>query len=167
MRRGGRHGGARRVSAVRIAAAGTACALLGLATASSSAVATPGSGVSSETLAEGVSRKPVRVRTHGPTDVRVRTITVEPGGQTGWHYHPGRLIAVIASGTLTRTLAAPHGTCTVETSGPGDAFVEEDGARHVHNGRNLGSEPVIMQVTYVLPQGAPDSLDAADPGCHG
>lgn len=166
MGRGRRQGGPRGGVAARIAAVGTACLLLGTVTASTSAVATPGSGVSSQTLAEGVSEEPVRVRTNGPTDVKVRTITVDPGGETGWHHHPGRLIAVISSGTLTRTLAAPDGTCEVVTSRPGDAFVEEDGARHVHNGQNLGTEPVVMQVTYVLPQGAPDSVDEAEPDCR-
>lgn len=77
------------------------------------------------------------------------TITVEPGGSTGWHTHCGQLIAVVKSGTLTRTL---H-DCSVEATSAGSSFIEPSGARHRHIGRNLGSEPVVLWVTYLLPRG--------------
>lgn len=131
-----------------------------------SVAATPGSGVSSKTLAQGVTDSPVEVKTTGPTDVVARTITINPGGTTGWHYHPGKVVAVVVSGTLTRTLAKDDGTCTVITSVPGDAFVEESGDRHVHNGRNLGKKPVVLHATYILPKNSPVSVDAKDPGCR-
>lgn len=132
---------------------------------SGSAAATPGNGVSSRILAQGVTDRPVEVRTTVPTNVVARTITIAPGGATGWHYHPGNIVAVVVSGTLTRTLAKRDGTCTMVTSGPGDAFVEEGGNRHVHNGRNLGRKPVVLHVTYILPKNSPTSVDAKDPGC--
>src|SRR5512135_350175 len=91
-----------------------------------SVAATPGSGVSSKTLAQGVTDSPVEVKTTGATD---------------------------------------DGTCTVITSVPGDAFVEESGDRHVHNGRNLGKKPVVLHATYILPKNSPVSVDAKDPGC--
>ncbi|HEY2763215.1 MAG TPA: cupin domain-containing protein, partial [Pseudonocardiaceae bacterium] len=86
---------------------------------------------------------------------------IGPGGSTGWHYHSGELIAVVQQGTLTRTL---H-DCSVQTRSAGQSFVEFAGKRNVHIGRNLGTEPVELYVTYVLPAGAPLSIDAADPGC--
>lgn len=152
--RSGRRGRIRRAVAVAVcvAAAGVV---------PSTALATPGSGVSGTILAKGTSDDGLKIKTRGRTDVVVRTITVAPGGSTGWHYHQGQLIAVVQSGTLTRTM---H-DCTVETTTAGKSFVEPAGPGHVHIGRNLGTEPVVLYVTYLLPEGAPLSVDAPDPGC--
>ncbi|WP_235978287.1 cupin domain-containing protein, partial [Streptomyces lycii] len=127
--------------------------LAGLALLPGSAGATPGRGVTSTELAEGTSERTVQVRNKGATDVKMREITIAPGGTTGWHQHPGRLIAVVKSGTLTRTFS----DCTTEVSRAGDTLVEE--ADQVHTGHNHGSEPVVLYVTYVLPAGAPTSHD--------
>ncbi|WP_228077651.1 cupin domain-containing protein [Streptomyces profundus] len=148
--------------------AGTFAALAGpLVLVAFPSASVAGSGgqqrVQSETLAEGVAPHGVRIEAEGPTDVVQRVITIEPGGSTGWHYHDGPLLAVIASGTLTRTLE----DCTVEVSHAGDSFVEPHGPGHVHVGRNLGDEPVVLYATYMVPQGAPLSVDAEDPGCPG
>jgi quercetin dioxygenase-like cupin family protein len=125
------------------------------------AAATPGSGVSATVLGKGTSNDTIEVKNGGQTDVVVRHIVIEPGGSTGWHYHPGELIAVVHRGTLTRTLE----DCSVQTDSSGQSFVEAAGDRHPHVGRNLGTEPVELYVTYVIPAGAPLSIDAADPGC--
>ncbi|MCP3820970.1 cupin domain-containing protein [Streptomyces sp. A3M-1-3] len=127
----------------------------------SAALATPGTGVSGTVLAKGTSEGTLKVKTKGPTDVVVREITVQPGGSTGWHYHPGQLIAVVKSGTLTRTLD----DCSVEATPAGSSFIEPAGHRHVHIGRNLGTEPVVLYVTYMLPAGSPLSVDADAPMC--
>ncbi|KAB8161930.1 cupin domain-containing protein [Streptomyces sp. 3MP-14] len=150
--RGGR---ARRWGAVLGALVGT----LALATLPSSAAG--GGEPVVEPLTEGLAPDGLRIEAEGPTDVVQRIITIPPGGETGWHYHHGPLLGVIESGTLTRTLDG----CAVEVSGPGDALVEPHGADHVHNGRNLGSEPVVLYATYVVPQGAPLSVPAENPGC--
>lgn len=142
-------------------AAVAAVCVAGFAAAPSAAVATPGSGVTAKTLAEGGTEGGVEIHAEGHTDVAYRKLTIEPGGSTGWHHHPGRLLAVVKSGTLTRTLE----DCSVEVSGPGDTVLEPVGAEHPHIGRNLGTEPVVLYATYVKPAGSPDSVDAADPGC--
>jgi len=134
-----------------------------LAFVPAAAVATPGSGVSGTVVAVGTSPGKLKVKTpNGRTDVTFRTITVEPGGSTGWHTHRGQLIAVVKSGTLTRTLD----DCTVEVTPAGTSFIEPSGAKHRHIGRNLGSEPVVLWVTYLLPEGSPlsDDADAVDCG---
>ncbi|MDF9812563.1 cupin domain-containing protein [Streptomyces sp. SPB162] len=150
----------KRLSRIRRAAAVTGCvAALGLLP--SAALATPGSGVTATVLAKGTSAEGLKIKTKGRTDVVVRTITIAPGGETGWHYHQGPLIAVVQAGTLTRTLA----DCSVERSSAGQSFIEPDGARKVHNGRNLGTVPVVLYVTYLVPEGDALSVDAANPGC--
>ncbi|MFE4328331.1 cupin domain-containing protein [Streptomyces sp. NPDC056831] len=125
------------------------------------AVATPGSGVSGTVVAKGTSVGKLKVKTpNGRTDVTFRTITVEPGGSTGWHTHGGQLVAVVKSGTLTRTLD----DCSVEVTPAGSSFIEPSGSAHRHIGRNLGTEPVVLWVTYLLPEGSAlsDDADAVD-----
>ncbi|MET9672675.1 cupin domain-containing protein [Streptomyces sp. NPDC006482] len=139
--------------------AGTVAAV---AVVPSAALATPGSGVSGTVLAKGTSAGTLRIKPpKGETDVVVRTITIAPGGSTGWHHHPGPLVAVVQAGTLTRTLD----DCSVEVTSAGQAFVEPSGGKHVHVGRNLGTEPVVLYVTYLLPKGAPFSVDEPAPDC--
>ncbi|WP_129838291.1 cupin domain-containing protein [Streptomyces sp. RFCAC02] len=140
-----------------LAAAGAAA----LALVPASAGATPGTGVTAYTVAEGSAPDGISITTDGPTDVTVRVITIEPGGTTGWHYHEGPLLAVVVSGTLTRVLE----DCSVEVSTAGDTVVETPGAGHVHTGRNLGTEPVVLHATYVVPEGSPLATDADPPAC--
>ena len=123
------------------------------------ASATPGIGVGSTTLAAGTAPDGIAITSREKTDVAVLEITIAPGGSTGWHYHDGQLIAVVKSGTLTRTL---H-DCSVEVSSRGASFVEPAGRDRVHIGRNLGTEPVVLLVTYVLPTGRPLSEDVPQP----
>ena len=60
------------------------------------------------------------------------------------------------SGTLTRTMQ----DCSTEVTSAGGSFVEPAGQQHAHIGRNLGTEPVVLLVTYVLPPGQQPSRDA-------
>jgi quercetin dioxygenase-like cupin family protein len=122
---------------------------------------TPGSGVSTTFLARGTSDEGVKLRVKGPTEVAFAEITIEPGGSTGWHTHPGPLVVAVRSGTLTRYLAV----CGAETSTAGDSFVEPAGRRAVHMGVNRGSEPVVLLVSYVVPAGGPLRDEAPEPAC--
>ncbi|NGO77017.1 cupin domain-containing protein [Streptomyces sp. YC504] len=142
-------------------AAAAVATVTGLALLPSAAGATPGSGVTGTILAKGTSQDTLRIKAKGRTDVTFRTITIAPGGSTGWHYHPGQVLAVVQAGTLTRTL----GDCSVETTPAGGSFVEPGGSKDVHIGRNLGTTPVVLYVTYLLPEGSPLSMDAPDPDC--
>lgn len=38
---------------------------------------------------------------HDAADTIVQQATVQPGGFTGWHSHPGPAVAVVQQGTLT------------------------------------------------------------------
>ncbi|MEW2632223.1 cupin domain-containing protein [Streptomyces sp. NPDC048389] len=138
----------------------TAC-LVALAVVPSAANATPGSGVSGTVLAQGRAEGTVHITAKGRTDVVVRTLTIEPGGSTGWHHHPGQVLAVVRSGTLTRTLD----DCSLEVTKRGGVILEPAGARHRHVGRNLGTEPVVLYVTYFMPAGSPLSVDEEAPDC--
>ncbi|MCX5378986.1 cupin domain-containing protein [Streptomyces sp. NBC_00091] len=93
------------------------------------------------------------------SDLTGREVVIAPGGCTGWHYHHVPLMAVVKSGTLTRILSDG----TVEVHPEGATFVEPEGAANVHLGRNLGSEPVVLQVTCALTEDDPWSVPAPAP----
>ncbi|GAB2868455.1 cupin domain-containing protein [Streptomyces deserti] len=149
-----------RIRKARRALLMTGCATA-LAFGPTAALATPGSGVTGTVLAQGTSAGTLKIKAKGPTDVVFRSLTIAPGGSTGWHYHPGQVIAVVKSGTLTRALQ----DCSIETTPAGSSFVEPAGSHHIHIGRNLGTEPVELYVTYLVPQGSPISVDAPAPAC--
>lgn len=86
----------------------------------------------------------------GPATVTVRTLTIAPGESLQWHYHPGYAFNVVKSGQLTvEDGCGGHD----ETLLPGDAFEEMDG--RVHRAKNVGSEPVTVYNTFIVPQGKP------------
>lgn len=90
-----------------------------------------------------------------------REITIEPGGSTGWHYHDGPVLGIVRAGTLTH----PGADCAPVVFETG-AFIDEPSGRdHLHVGQNLGSEPVILDVVYLVPIGSPLFEDVPAPGC--
>ncbi|KQV15944.1 cupin domain-containing protein [Kitasatospora sp. Root107] len=123
--------------------------------------ATPGSGVTATVLAKGTTEDSITLKAKGRTDVVFREITIAPGGTTGWHYHPGQVLAVVKSGTLTRKLD----DCSTEVTATGGVVVEPAGHKHVHIGYNYGTEPVVLLVTYLVPEGSPLSVDMPAPSC--
>lgn len=129
-------------------------AVAGLLLMAGPAAATPpGPGVSGVILAQTTA--------HG-RDYILREITIPPGQATGWHFHDGRLYGVVKAGTLS------HFDSTCASDGvyrAGDRIVEPSGSSNVHIGRNLGTEPVVLDVLYVNPAGSPLSEDAPNPGC--
>lgn len=127
-----------------------AAVILASATA---ATATPGSGVQVVTLSEN---------TVNGIDYVTREITIAPGGSTGWHYHDPIVYGIVRAGTLTWAPAACVG---VKTYPAGSAVAEDSGPDHVHLGRNLGTEPVVLWVNYVAPTGTPPAVSVPDPGC--
>ncbi|MFT2018645.1 cupin domain-containing protein [Streptomyces sp. 796.1] len=122
----------------------------------------PGGPITSETLSEGDTTLPFKIKATGPRHLLYRKAVIPAGTATGWHYHVGAEIAVIASGKLTRINGDD---CTVRVLGAGDALVEPTGSDEVHYGVNRGTEPVVLYITDVLPKGQPVSVPAPDPGC--
>ena len=112
-------------------------------------------GLTVQVLAQGTAEYDPIIG--GPADVAVVSITLAPGSGTGWHRHAGRVWGVITRGTLTITehdgchLTYPTGAVRVEI--PND----------VHEGRNLGAEPLEMIVTYVIAAGQPLSIEVPAP----
>ncbi len=139
-----------------VARAGVAATLMGSATliGVSTAEATPGGA--------GVTAKVISQTTVAGKDYILRQITIPAGQGTGWHFHDGTLYGYVERGTLS------HYDSTCQSDGvykAGSTLTEPSGSQHVHLGRNLGTTPVVLDVLYVLPHGAPLSEDAQNPGC--
>ena len=179
---GDRHGQrpARRIRAGVTAAArdwkwgATAAAALSLGLAAglmtaSPAQATPPAGVTAEILGSGTTLGGFKIHTGGikvgsrqAAGFTVAHLTFAPGGTTGWHVHPGPVLVIVKSGTLTKYSA----DCTAHTYTAGQAFVEK-GPRDENMVRNNGPVPAETIVTFITPPGAPIREDApAPPGCN-
>jgi quercetin dioxygenase-like cupin family protein len=125
------------------------------------AAATPGSGVSITELGRAENIEPFVIDAQGDNDVVVLAATIEPGGTTGWHSHPGTEIAVVKAGTLT----VYDAKCVPRTVTAGHGRVQH--ARTVHLGMNKGSTPVELYATFVIPHGSPVRIDEPAPeGCR-
>jgi quercetin dioxygenase-like cupin family protein len=94
------------------------------------------------------------------TDVAVANIGIAAGGSSGWHSHPGPVLVVVKSGTITHYGADNRG-CATHVYGPGTSFTEQGG--HVHNATNQGAEAVVGVATFLAPPGAALRIDAAKP----
>lgn len=125
------------------------------------ALSTPSSGVTSSVRARGTAVDKIKTRGNQAFDVVVQTITIAPGGSSGWHSHPGQAIVVVKSGTFTSfTLNDP---CTPHHYPAGSVYIDP-GYGNVHIARNLGSTALELEVTYLdVPIGAPFRTDEAAP----
>ena len=85
------------------------------------------------------------VKTRGPSDGYVRYLKIAPGGDTGWHSHPGIVFALIQSGTLTLY----HDDFVPEVYPAGTGFVEDAGC--VHLLANEGDVDLEVVVTQIVP----------------
>lgn len=119
-------------------------------------------GTAHATPTRGVQAVVLSQQTVGGTDYIVTDLTIAPQGSTGWHTHAGEIYGVVRSGTLT------HYSSNCQQDGiytAGDPITDPTGADHVHLARNLGPDPVVLEVTYVNPSGATTSDSAPNPGC--
>jgi len=95
----------------------------------------------------------------GPATVTVRTLTIRPGEELQWHYHPGYAFNVVKSGNLT----VEDGCGGEETLPPGEAFEEMDG--RVHRAKNVGTEDVVVYNTFIVPQGKGTTVNLPERRC--
>ena len=106
------------------------------------------------------------LKSHDNTDIVVANVTIAPGGHSGWHSHPGPVIVVVKTGTVT-FYHANDPTCTGTAHPAGTVFIEEGG--DVGIARNEGTVEVSNAVSYFVPMGSLPRIDAADPqnpNCH-
>lgn len=139
------------------------------------AQATPPSGVSFTVIARAtlpafdVKRKikeldwRVDLAADQPIDVVVVIFTVQPGGQGGWHTHPGPSLWTVTKGTMT-IYDGNDPTCTPRLYSAGTGDVEAETNTHIHNLRNEGTTVAETVVTFLVPVGADLRIDLPNPG---
>ena len=96
-------------------------------------------------------------------DVVTVLFTVQPGGNSGWHTHPGPALFAVSSGTLTM-YEADDKSCHPHVFPAGTGSIEADTATHSHLLRNETSTVAQTIVTFLVPVGAPIRTDRPDPG---
>ena len=136
------------------------------------ALATPGSGITSVNLSVGrfgeidakteTDTHEVELRTKGSSDVYVVSNKIAPGGHSGWHSHPGPSLITVKSGTVTN-YSGDDPTCTPQVYPAGTGFVDLGGG-HAHMLRNEGSVEAETIAVQILPADATRRIDAPDPG---
>lgn len=137
----------------------------------STAQATPGSGLVSTTFAVGAfdhleaktlsSDWQARISTKGATDVYFIENRISPGGTFGWHSHPGPSLVVVKSGALT-LYKGDDPTCTPQVVHAGSGFVDDGGDIHVV--RNEGDVDALVYVMSLTPHGVARRIDEPSPG---
>ena len=133
------------------------------------ASATPGAGASPTTLGRGTLAAGDKIKTdqlkldvRDRVDVVTQTITIAPGGHTGWHSHPGPVLVTITAGTMS-FYDGDDPACSRVAYDVGDTFIDK-GQGHVHIARNEGSTDLVLYATYLLPVGAALRTDEPAPG---
>ncbi len=128
--------------------------------------ATPPAGLTQVPLARGTNVSTGTIPMQVGTDIAMAQITVQPGGRSGWHSHPGGAIIVVKEGSLSvyRSIGSQ---CQTSTYSAGQAFIERPG--EVDQVVNMGTAPYILFVTFPrVPQGESARTDVPDPGtCPG
>jgi quercetin dioxygenase-like cupin family protein len=129
-----------------------------IATSAAVALGSGGSGFAPTNLVTGnlnndvqLNSDRVKFQTKDLTYVRVQTITFSPGGYSGWHHHPGIVIATVLSGAVTFT----RSDCSSQTYGPGlpngAVFVESGD----HPGQASSADGATLYATFVAPNNGP------------
>jgi mannose-6-phosphate isomerase-like protein (cupin superfamily) len=91
-------------------------------------------------------------------DLAFQQITINPGGYTGWHTHPGPTFVAMAQGegTLYRDASGCPSTKYATNSGFFQPTTE------IHNFRNEGSSPLTLLAFYMLPSGTANTAIRTD-----
>lgn len=135
-----------------------AIAAMGVLAASTALVAaSAGSNIAGTKLADGTADgfkvnipDEVKLEAKGGLWVYDQSVTIQPGGHTGWHTHPGPVLVNVVSGTFR----VQEADCSWEDYVPGRTFVDQGGS-NVHIGRNPSGEVnTVLSVTYLVPAGA-------------
>jgi quercetin dioxygenase-like cupin family protein len=111
------------------------------------------------------SKSPIDLELHSkaPMDVVVRRHDYLPGGNTGWHQHPGPILITVTMGQLTY-YEADDPTCTGHVVTAGHGFVDTGDGHFV---RNESDQPAQDVSVIFAPVGGAfrTELPAPNPYC--
>ena len=137
-------------------------AVFGLTLISVRAVNGQTKGLQIVPLAQGYSSdRHVNLQARGPSDVLQSLLVFQPGGDTGWHVHPGPVVVVVKSGALTEY----HCDGSVSVHPTGSVFFEDKDM--VHKAVNQTGGVVEVYATFISPAGTPPLIPVPAPGNGG
>lgn len=91
-------------------------------------------------------------------EVTAMTVDLAPGAETGWHKHPVPVYAYVISGKLSVEIEGG----TQRTFEAGEAIIEV--VNTLHNGKNMGNDPVKLAVFYLGAEGTPNVIKPVQVG---
>jgi quercetin dioxygenase-like cupin family protein len=132
------------------------------------ALATPPTGQTPEIQALGglnasvqINTDRIKFQTKDPVDVSHYKVTYDGGGFSGWHTHPGFLLATVKEGAILRQV----GCGEPKLYSAGDSFVESD-EQPAGTVRNASSvDKAVIYVAQVVPRDVPRRADSDAPSC--
>ena len=156
---------------MKILAALVACGSVGALSLTSSATATPATpppnnpaaGPSVIGILDGPSKAKndgIELKVQRETAVGVFTLTYPVGSTSGWHSHPGIVVATVETGTVRREIG-----CVADTFSVGDTFTEAE----PHQVTNVGTTPAVLRITQLFPASVALTelrIDQAAPDCR-
>jgi quercetin dioxygenase-like cupin family protein len=101
----------------------------------------------------------IKFQTKDPTDLVAQQVTFAPGAYSGWHHHPGVILVLVKSGTVT----VHDENCQTKSYSAGQAFIE--GGSEPMLVSNEGSETAVDVATQVAPAGSPFRIEDDPPAC--
>jgi quercetin dioxygenase-like cupin family protein len=135
---------------ISIAVVGVAVAAL-----AGAALATPPTGFTTNVLARGsagqlhAKHDGIRLSSRRSADVAVATVTIDPGGSSGWHHHPGLVVVVVQSGTVTFY----DEECRADIHQAGETFIESSDSPGL--AKNNGTATAVVEATFIVPASTP------------
>jgi quercetin dioxygenase-like cupin family protein len=94
-------------------------------------------------------------------DIVVSEISLAPGGYSGWHSHPGKVVGAVQRGSLT-LYRSNDPTCTGHTYTAGQIFTEIPSVHYY--GRDEATTATVLNVTFFnVPVGGSVRIDQPKP----
>jgi quercetin dioxygenase-like cupin family protein len=101
----------------------------------------------------------IKFQTKDATDVVVQEIKQDVGGDSGWHSHPGFVVGIVKSGSVSLTVG-----CVTTIYSVGQTFLETGNTPTI--ARNASQTlPLVVEATYFVPKGVSTRRDANPPTC--
>ena len=104
----------------------------------------------------------LELTTTSASDVWVTRNAIAPGGQSGWHTHPGPSLILVTAGEIV-AYEGDDSTCTPKHYTAGQGFIDPGGT-HVHLLRNETSAPAETVAVQFLRKDAMRRDDRPAPG---
>jgi quercetin dioxygenase-like cupin family protein len=100
----------------------------------------------------------VSLTTQGRASISSQVASFNPGGENGWHSHPGLVTVMLTKGSIVWY----NGNCEATTYNAGDAWAE---GSQVHMFRVVSKEAVLIYATFITAQGEALRTDKPEPPC--